>query len=259
MKIITWNLNSVNSRIEILEKLLSSESPDICLLQEIKTEEFKFPYDSLSHLPYNIYISGQKSYNGVAILSKFRAEEVRKTFPGNPLPEEARFIEISFCRDKSLYRVISLYVPNGGEVGSAKFKTKLEFLKAFSDYAASINKIDEKLAIGGDFNVAPFDLDVYSPGALKNSTCFTYEERAAFRALTNSGLYDLFRLKGEKSQEFSWWDYRAGAFERGAGMRIDGILACAGFAQDLLERKIEYSYRTLPKPSDHAPVSAIFT
>ncbi len=257
MKIVTWNVNSINSRMELLLNFLASENPDICLLQEIKTEEAKFPYEALSHLPYNIYVSGQKSYNGVAILSKFQADEISKNFPGNPLPGEARFIEGSFLIKGSMYRIISLYVPNGGEVGSDKFQNKLIFLEAFCDYVESIKRIDEKTAIGGDFNVAPFDIDVYSAEELKNSTCFTHEEKTRMRKILNLGMYDLFRLSSPSKREFSWWDYRAGAFEKNAGMRIDTILASAGLAQKLDNCRIAYETRALVKPSDHAPVIAV--
>jgi exodeoxyribonuclease-3 len=254
MRVIAWNINSIKVRLEHLRELVKTADPDIVLLQEIKCETEKFPEDLISDLPYNFYISGQKTYNGVAILSKFRADEVNYNFDLNPLPDQARFLEITCNTPKGFYRVISLYAPNGGEVGSDKFHSKLKFYDALTSYLEKKKSIDEKMLIGGDFNIAPFDIDVYAPNELAGSTCFTLQERKKMRSLLNSGFFDIYRLLNPDKQDFSWWDYRAGAFEQNKGMRIDFILACASAVSDFNKCYIDYDSRAKDKPSDHAPI-----
>lgn len=241
-------------RVELLAELISLEKPDILLLQEIKCETEKFPYENFSHLPYNIYVHGQKSYNGVAIFSKFRADEVLVNFDHNPCHDQARFIQVKMQTPIGFCNIISLYAPNGGEVNSEKFKLKLDFYDSLICYLKS-NSIDEKYIIGGDFNIAAFDIDVYDPKALANVTCFTLAERQKLRTLLNSGFEDLYRIASPKLQEFSWWDYRAGAFEQNKGMRIDSIIASTNMINDLAQCYINRDFRSKQKPSDHAPVT----
>ncbi len=257
-KIATWNINSVKIRIPHLLDFIKIHDPDIICLQEIKCETEKFPYEELSHLPYNIYAQGQKSYNGVAILSKIRADEVKTEFPNNPIADQARFIECSFLSPIGYIKVISLYVPNGGEVGSDKYDIKLKFYDCFTDYLIAHKSFDEKQFICSDFNVAPFDIDVYEPRAVENSTCFTYEERRKLRTILNSGFMDNYRIIHPSKQEFSWWDYRAGAFEQNKGMRIDSIISSTNAVSCLVNCMIDYNARTKDRPSDHAPVIAVY-
>lgn len=258
LKIVTWNINSVKIRVNHLINFIEAHNPDIICLQELKCEDNAFPLELLSHFPYNFYINGQKTYNGVAILSKFPADEIKVDFPNNPLPDQARFIEICFNSFMGFCRVISLYAPNGGEIGSDKFKMKLEFYDQFIAYTKSLISYDEKLFIGSDFNIAPFDIDVYNPEALKDSTCFSYVEKTKMRTLLNSGLIDNFRIKHPTKKEFSWWDYRAGAFEQNKGMRIDSIISTANSIKFLEDCFIDYKARALEKPSDHVPVVAVY-
>jgi len=257
MKIATWNVNSIKVRLEHLRDFLGQENPDIVLLQEIKCETNKFPYDELSDFNYNLYVHGQKSGNGVAILSKFPADEITYDFLGNECPSESRFIEISVQTPLGFCRIISVYVPNGGEVNSDKFIKKLKFFNNLTEYLKSKKKLDEMLFIGGDFNVAPFDIDVYSPRALEGTTCFTIEERQKLRTIINCGFYDLYRLAHPTKQEFSWWDYRSGALQQNKGMRIDSILTTSNVVSHLKDCFMLYSMRTLTRPSDHIPVIAI--
>jgi len=259
LKIVTWNVNSVNVRLSHLIEMIQEHDPDIICLQELKCINENFPTEALSHLPYNLYIHGQKSYNGVAILSKIPADEIKTDFPGNPISEQARFIEVSFNTEIGYARVISLYAPNGGEVDSDKFKIKLEFYDAFTDYIKSIKSFEEKMFIGSDYNIAPFDIDVYSPEKLENSTCATYIEKQKLRTILNLGFIDNFRIKYPEKQEFSWWDYRAGAFEQNQGMRIDTILSTSNAVEYLNDCTIDYKTREKPKPSDHAPVIAEYS
>jgi exodeoxyribonuclease-3 len=254
MKIATWNVNSVKMRFQHLRDFLTETNPDIVSLQEIKCETEKFPYEELSDLPYNYYVHGQKSYHGVAILSKFRADEVINNFPNNPCPGESRFLEICAQTNMGFYRFISLYAPNGGAVGSHTFDMKLEFYSAFNDYLLLKKSFDEKLIIGGDFNIAPFDIDVYSPKDLENTTCFTLAERKQLRTILNSGFEDLYRMMHPDKQEFSWWDYRSRAFQHNRGMRIDLLLGSSNVVGSLHHCYIDHSVREKNNPSDHAPV-----
>ncbi|HJK86503.1 MAG TPA: exodeoxyribonuclease III [Candidatus Megaira endosymbiont of Nemacystus decipiens] len=257
-KIVTWNVNSVKARLDHLISLIEKHDPDIICLQELKCETDKFPYDELSHLPYNFYVHGQKSYNGVAILSKINADEVVTTFDENSLQNEARFIEASFSTIIGYVRIISLYAPNGGQVGEERYYKKLEFYDKLTNYLVKKISFDEKIFIGSDYNIAPFDIDVHDPNYLRNTTCFTYPEQEKLRTLLNSGFVDNFRSLYPDKQEFSWWDYRAGNFQQNKGMRIDSILSSANGVDYLSECIIDYDFRTKNKPSDHAPIVAIY-
>lgn len=258
LKIVTWNVNSVKIRLTHLLEFIEEHDPDIICLQELKCETDKFPYEELSHLPYNVYIHGQKSYNGVAILSKIPADEIKTDFVDNPISEQSRFIEGAFSTAIGYARVISLYAPNGGEVGVEKFTLKLDFYDALINYLQSVKSFEEKLFICSDFNVAPFDIDVYNAIDLRESLCCSYEERKKIRVLLNSGFVDNYRVINPDKQEFTWWDYRAGAFEQNKGLRIDSIISTSNAIADLTDCLIDYKTREKPKPSDHAPVIAIY-
>lgn len=258
MKVVSWNVNSIKARLPNVIEWVEQNIPDILMLQELKCEETAFPYDAFSHLSYNHAIFGQKTYNGVAILSKYPIDEIKKTFPSNPCPDQARFIEIAYSGPLGYTRAINLYVPNGGEVGSDKFALKLEFLSAVRNYLRSISNYDENIIIGGDFNVAPFDIDVYSTSNLENSTCFTLTERKLMRQILNDNWLDLYRILYPSSHEYSWWDYRAGAFQNNHGMRIDFLLGNAKLANNLSSIFIDRDSRAKEKASDHVPVTAVF-
>ncbi|PCJ29124.1 MAG: exodeoxyribonuclease III [Rickettsiales bacterium] len=255
-KIVTWNVNSIKVRLPHLLEFIKEHDPDIICLQELKCQTENFPSEELSHLPYNLYVEGQKTYNGVAILSKIQADEVKTSFPNNPASEQARFIEIALNTPMGYGRVICLYAPNGGEVDSDKFSMKLKFYDAFTDYIEQIKSFEEKLYICADYNIAPFDIDVYSPQKLQDSTCCTYVEKQKLRTILNSDFVDSFRAKYPDKQEFSWWDYRGGSFEQNKGMRIDTIISSSNAISDLVDCTIDYKTRGKHKPSDHAPVIA---
>ena len=257
-KIATWNVNSVNSRIEHLLDFIAKHDPDVICLQELKCLEEQFPKERLSGLPYNLYIHGQKAYNGVATLSKKPIDEQKTSFPGNPLPDEARFIEGCFDSEIGYVRVISLYAPNGGAAYGDKYHVKLEFYDRFIEYIESINSLDEKLFICSDFNIAPFDIDVHDPIELENSTCFTLLEKRKLRTLLNGNFEDCYRALHPLKQEFSWWDYRAGSFPRNKGMRIDSVIASSNALSSIKDAFIDKDMRSKEKPSDHAPVIVQF-
>lgn len=258
MKIACWNVNSINTRYGHLLSWIEKNDPDLVLLQEIKCEARDFPRSEFSHLPYNIEIHGQKTYNGVTIFSKYPIDEVKTSFSNNPCPEQARFLEVCFDSDIGYSRVMSVYVPNGGEVGSEKYKIKIDFLKSFRQYLNKISSRDENIMIGGDFNVAPYDIDVHAPEHLQHTTCFTEEERILMRSILNSNWHDLYRLKYPNKSEYSWWDYRSRAFEHNQGMRIDLILGNSRVADRLQDFVMDAEERGKEKPSDHIPISASF-
>ncbi len=258
IKVAVWNVNSINSRLDSLLQFVSIHQPDFLLLQELKCDDSKFPYEALESLNYNFAISGQKTYNGVAILSKYKLEEISTEFPGNPDPLQARFVEAAAFTEIGYIRLISVYVPNGGEVDSSKFEYKLKFLDKFQSYLSTKSSIDELLIVGGDYNVAPEDIDVYDPKHLQDSTCFTMVERRAMRSLLNLGFEDAYRLLHPNSSEFTWWDYRANSFNNNRGMRIDHILLSPKAADCLEKCYIEQDHRAQEKSSDHAPILAEF-
>lgn len=257
IKITSWNVNSVKARLSHLITFLENESPDVLLLQELKCETTAFPYDALEHLPYKYYVNGQKTYNGVAVISKHPLEDVKINFDNNPDESQARFIECLVTINKKVIRVINVYVPNGAEVGADKFEYKLKFLDAFNDYIKNIKRDDEDLLIAGDFNIAPDDLSLYDV-KIKGSICCSQQERNSFYGLLSHNLTDNFKCLNPYAKEFTWWDYRAGAFENNNGLRIDHILTSSQLTNSLKEVIIHKNERSKDKPSDHAPITSIF-
>ncbi|KJV55387.1 exodeoxyribonuclease III [Orientia chuto str. Dubai] len=258
LKVSIWNVNSIRVRTSQLNEHISTEQPDIVLLQEIKCEEHNFPLHEINELDkYNFSINGQKSYNGVAILSKFPLEDIKFNFPCNPCPDQARFIEAKCLTGGVGYiRIISIYVPNGGEVDSEKYQTKLTFIDKLTEYLRNRN-VGESIILGGDFNVAQYDNDVYSAANLKNTTGFTLPERQSIRRLINSNFIDIYRLIYPHKQEFTWWSYQSRAFKNNLGMRIDYILCTPTITQKATDCYI--NRHNTYQNSDHAPVTAVFS
>lgn len=253
--IATWNVNSVRARLEGLLKWLQTAKPDIVLLQETKVADDQFPREEIEDLGYNLAIHGQKSYNGVAILAKKPIEDVVRGLPGNDSDDMARYIE-AVVGD---VRVASVYVPNGKEIGSEAFDYKLKFLNHLYDYAQNLLTFEEAFVIGGDYNVAPEDDDVYDPKAWKGKLHCSQEERAHIRQLEHLGLTDITRIlnpanTAEGKDLYSWWDYRSRGWDRNAGLRID-LLLCSPQAVDRIKASgIDTNPRGEPKASDHTPV-----
>lgn len=254
--IATWNVNSVRARLPNLLAWLDKNPVDILLLQELKCVTEQFPRPELEERGYNLAIHGQKTFNGVAICSKYPLEDVTTTLPGDAEDHAARYIEaVVSLRDTAL-RVASVYVPNGQEVGSDKFAYKLAFLDRLQAHWRAQLTYHEIAVLGGDFNVAPYPVDVYDPAKLDGSVCYHPEERARLRALLHLGLVDAFRLKHADARQYSWWDYRAGGYARNHGLRIDHLLLSPEAADHLAEATIDETPRGEEKPSDHAPVLA---
>lgn len=252
--IATWNVNSVKSRLAHLVQWLKERDPDIVLLQETKCINEAFPAMELEELGYNLALYGQKTYNGVAILSKYKLEDVVISLPGEETDDHARYIEAVVTLPDSAMRVASVYVPNGMAVGSEKYAYKLRFYERLHRHLQNLLAWDEKLVVGGDFNVAPEVIDVHDPAAWDGHILFSLPERAALRTLFHLGLYDAFRTLHPDRQEFSWWDYRVNAFPANKGLRIDHVLLNAHAVDRLESCGTDTVPRAWEKPSDHAPV-----
>ncbi len=255
MKIASWNVNSVKSRLPNLLSWLEESRPDIVLLQELKCLTEAFPREPIEDLGYNLAIHGQKTYNGVAILSKYPIDDIVTELENDPAPTQARYIEAVISVNKTTIRCASVYVPNGQDLESDKFQYKLAFFDALCDHMKNLLHHDEITIIGGDYNVAPDDIDVYDPKALEQSVCFSTQERQKLKQLIHLGYHDSYRSLHKNDQEFSWWDYRAGAWQRNHGMRIDHLLLSPEASDLLVSAEIEHKVRGQEKPSDHAPVT----
>jgi exodeoxyribonuclease-3 len=250
--IVCWNVNSVNSRLEHLCKLMQEQRPEVILLQELKCLEEKFPYEALDHYGYNYAVFGQKSYNGVAILSKSPIEDLNKGLPADN--GDARYIEAVTQVSGKVIRVASIYVPNGQEIGSDKFSYKMDFFAKLEERFKEHLRNGELLVFAGDYNVAPESIDVYNPKSLDGSVGFHIDERRWFRRFCSLGLQDSFRALHPSKQQFSWWDYRSGGWQHNKGMRIDHILVCPELLMQIEDAGVLSEYRALTKASDHAPI-----
>jgi len=253
-KIATWNVNSLRVRMPQLLDWLEIEQPDIVALQETKVQDRDFPADALEVAGYHVIYSGQKSYNGVAIISRhITADEITTDIPG--LDDPQRRI---FAATYNGLRMINLYVPNGQSLGSDKFRYKLEWLNQVRLYIASQLQQYPHLVVVGDFNIAPDERDVCDPEKWRDKILCSDQEREALQQINACGLQDCFRLFDQPEGSFSWWDYRAAAFRRNLGLRIDLILASEALCKHAVSCHIDTSPRGLERPSDHAPVVAEF-
>jgi len=251
MRIATWNVNSLKVRLPHVLDWLAANQPDVLCLQETKQEDRQFPLPAMRQAGYQAVYSGQKTYNGVAILSKVAATEVACGLPNFP-DEQKRLIAATF----NGIRVVCVYVPNGQSVDSDKYRYKLAWLDALLEWLRGELVRYPKLALLGDYNIAPEDRDVHDPQAWAGNVLVSEQERAAFRALEQLGLRDSFRLFGQPEKSYSWWDYRMMAFRRNVGLRIDHILLSAPVVQHCTGCTIDRAPRKLERPSDHAPVVA---
>ena len=257
--IATFNVNSIKARLPNLLAWLDTCPIDILLLQELKCEDHAFPAMELEDRGYNLAIYGQKTYNGVAICSKFPLDDITRGLPGDNADTQARYIEAVASIPGGAIRVASVYVPNGQEVGSDKFAYKLRFYDRLYAHWQQQLRFREKAVLGGDFNCAPEALDVHDPAAWEGKVLFHSDERSRLRSLMHLGMYDAFRVQHPDARHYSWWDYRGGGFERNHGVRIDHLLLSAAAADCLSDCHIDDSPRGQEKPSDHTPVVASLT
>lgn len=249
MKIATWNVNSLRVRLAQLKAWQATEQADVIALQETKTQDGEFPLDDLRELGMHVAFNGQRTYNGVAILSKTPLEDVAADIPG--LVDEQKRVLAATVNG---VRIINVYVPNGQAIDSDKYQYKLRWLESLHDYVAAQLRQYPKLVLLGDFNIAPADADVHDPAAWQGAVLVSEAERAALQRLYDLGLRDSFRLFAQGESLFSWWDYRAAGFRRNAGLRIDLILLSQRMSDTCLRCWIDKTPRALERPSDHAPV-----
>lgn len=253
MKIATWNVNSMNVRQPHVIEWLQAHDPDVLVLQEIKQLTEKFPADALHEIGYHSVASGQKTYNGVAAISKIAPADPVIDIPGLEDPQR----RVLACTVGDV-RVIDLYVPNGSEVGSEKYEYKLDWLEALRHFLEVEMQQHENLVVLGDFNIAPADADVYDPEKWGEAILCSPLERKALTTLLDLGLTDVFRKFEQPENTFSWWDYRAAGFRRNAGLRIDLILTSVAMTDRCRKSYVDKEPRGWERPSDHAPVVAEF-
>jgi exodeoxyribonuclease-3 len=248
--IATWNVNSIRARLPRVTEWLAEASPDICLLQELKVVDDNFPSTEIEDLGYNCAVHGQKTYNGVAILSKHPIEDVTRGLPGDDGDDHARYIE-AFTGG---WRVASIYLPNGNPAPGDKFDYKLRWMDRLYEHAARLTALDEPFVLGGDYNVCPTDGDVYDPEGWADDALCRPESRNRYRAVLNLGLTDAFRALHPEPGLYSYWDYTGGAWQKGFGLRIDHLLLSPAAADRLTASDIDRKPRGREKPSDHTPV-----
>jgi exodeoxyribonuclease-3 len=253
MRIATWNVNSINARLETVLGWFESASPDVACLQEIKCVDEKFPAEAFERLGYNVAVHGQKTYNGVAMLSKTPLEDVRRGLPGDDGDEQARFIE-AVVSGPTPVRVCGIYLPNGNPIGTEKFSYKLAWMDRLNAHARGLLALEEPLVICGDYNVIPEPEDADKPEGWLGDALFQPESRGAFRALKNLGLTDAYMQMDGAPGGYTFWDYQAGAWQRNHGIRIDHHLLSPQAADRLKACDIHRDVRGGEKPSDHVPV-----
>ena len=255
MRIATWNVNSINARLPTILQWFEEARPDVACLQEIKCVDERFPAEAFERLGYNVAVHGQKTYNGVALLSRTPLEDIRRGLPGDESDEQARYIEAVISGPRPV-RVGGLYLPNGNPVATDKFGYKLGWMARLHAHARDLLALEEPLVLAGDYNVIPEPADVYDPAAWTGDALYQPESRAAFRALKWLGFTDAYMAADGAPGGYTFWDYQAGAWPRDLGIRIDHLLLSPPAADRLTDVTIHRDVRGREKPSDHVPVVA---
>jgi len=250
MKIATWNVNSIKMRVPHVVEWVKQAQPDIMLLQELKAMDEQFPRIAMDELGYNYAVVGQKTYNGVAILSKLPIEIEQRSLPGDPADEQARYVEATVGD----VRVASIYLPNGNPVDTEKFSYKLAWMDRLITHVRTLLSYEESLVLGGDFNVCPTDDDTYDPEGFADDALCRPESRSRFRELSYLGLLDALRELNPQKGLFTYWDYQAGRWNRDEGLRIDHLLLSPQATDRLTASGVDRGPRGMEKPSDHTPV-----
>ena len=258
MRIATWNVNSVRQRIEHLVTWLKETSPDVVCLQEIKCTDDAFPRLEIEALGYNVVTHGQKTFNGVALLSKLPIDESKSGLAGDDEDTHARFIEGVVSLKHGVVRIACLYLPNGNPVNTEKYPYKLKWMSRLRDYARERLLTEEPLVLAGDFNVIPTAADVSNPEGWVTDALFRPETRESFQSLLGLGLTDALRAVTDAPGQYTFWDYQAGAWQKNQGIRIDHLLLSPQASDRLVEVGIDSYVRAWEKPSDHVPVWADF-
>ena len=253
MKIISWNVNSVRARIENILNYIKDSNPDILFLQEIKTQNENFPSQTFKENGYNSYVFGQKSYNGVAVLSKSKIENVKNDFIKDKL-KQSRIITGEIFINKKKTKLINIYVPNGNPVDTEKYEYKKNWLTSFVKKVKKELITNSNLIISGDFNIIPEEIDVYDYKRYENDALFRLEIRKKYRELINLGFNDIYRYFNKSKQEYTFWDYFAGSWQKNYGMRIDHFLVSNNLLENIKSININKKPRSKTKPSDHTPI-----
>ncbi len=258
MKIISWNVNSVRARITNILEYIKTEKPEILLLQEIKTEDENFPSDEFKKLGYVSYVFGQKSYNGVAFLSKIKIDNIKVDFVKDDL-KQSRIICGDIKINNKKVKIINIYVPNGNPINTDKYKYKINWLNKFLKSVKKNLIVEKNIIISGDFNIIPDEIDVHDHTRYLNDALFKIEIRKIYRELLNYGFKDAYRLINKTKQEYTFWDYMAGSWQKNYGMRIDHFLVSDNLLENIKKIEINKKPRGKSKPSDHTPIEIEIT
>ena len=253
MKVATFNINGIKARAQQLPVWLDDAKPDVCVLQEIKSQDENFPRELFEERGYNVETHGQKSFNGVAILSKLPLEDVTRGLPGDAEDEQARWIEATVVGDFAV-RICGLYLPNGNPAPGPKYYYKLAWMERLLSRAQDLLASEEAALMAGDYNIIPQAEDAARPDAWRKDALFLPQSREAFRKIINLGFTDAFRARNQAPEQYSFWDYQAGAWNRNDGIRIDHVLMTPQCADFLIDCQIDAAVRGQEKPSDHVPV-----
>ncbi len=256
MKIVSWNVNSVRARISNILDYIDQANPDVILLQEIKTQDENFPYEEFKKIGYESYVFGQKSYNGVAIVSKVEVTDINKNFIQDDL-KQSRIITGKILNKKKKIELINIYVPNGNPVETEKYVYKKNWLKKFVSKVKKKISENSNILIAGDFNIIPEEKDVYDFKRYENDALGKLEIRKKYRELLNLGFKDVYRFKNKDKQEYTFWDYFAGSWQKNYGMRIDHFLLSNNLIENVLSIDINKKPRSKVKPSDHTPIELL--
>jgi len=253
MKISSWNVNSVRARITNIINYLKYSKPNVLMIQEIKTEEKNFPFNDFKDLGYDSFVFGQKSYNGVAFLSNVKIDKISKEFVKDE-NNQSRIITCNIKDKSKVIKLINIYVPNGNPIGTVKYSYKKNWYNSFITKVKESLIHNKNIIIGGDFNIIPEKIDVYDPANYENDALFKLEIRKKFRELVNLGFKDIYRYLNENGQEYTFWDYMRGAWQKNHGMRIDHFLVSNNLIDNIKSIKIDKRPRSKLKPSDHTPI-----
>ena len=253
MIISSWNVNSVRARIENIKEYLKKFSPDILMMQEIKTPDETYPYDDIKNLKYENYVYGQKSYNGVAIISKNKLNDIKNDIFKDK-NKHSRIISAELKHKKKNITLINIYTPNGNPVDTEKYTYKLYWLDSLIKKLKSISKQNENIIIGGDFNIIPSAEDVHDPKGYENDALYRLEVRKKLREIINIGFNDSYRYIHPDKEGYTFWDYTSGAWHKNNGMRIDHFLVSNSLIKNVKDVKINKFPRGRQKPSDHTPI-----
>jgi len=253
MKISSWNVNSIRARIVNVLDYLKSSNPDILMIQEIKTEEKNFPFNDFKNLGYKSHVFGQKSYNGVAFLSKINIDKINLQLIKDK-NNQSRIIAGDIKNKSKIIKLVNIYVPNGNPIGTEKYEYKKKWYDSFIKKVKKALIENGNIIIGGDFNVIPEEIDVYDYKKYENDALFKLEIRKRFRELINLGLHDIYRYFNKDKQEYTFWDYMTGAWQKNHGMRIDHFLVSTNLLNSIKNINIDKKPRSKIKPSDHTPI-----